>query len=190
MASHTVTGKVASCGKFADVLYTLNLIFVGILFIFFQIFFVIEEIFSFYKTAKICSLRMWLSVCPSVHRSVSPLVRWSGGPLVCWFVSLSVCPSVHPSICPSVRPSILPSNHPSRITNSHLKVIAFALLNLPSCTWLMLLCIWPCYCTSSGQGWCWKQHTARWLGVFRNRATPLSKSMFYGSIWVPDMPQK
>ena len=41
MASQTVTGKVASCSKFADVLYTLNFMFVGILFIFFQIFFVI-----------------------------------------------------------------------------------------------------------------------------------------------------
>ena len=35
MASHIVTGKVASCSKFADILYTLNFMFVSILFIIF-----------------------------------------------------------------------------------------------------------------------------------------------------------
>ena len=32
--------------------------------------------------------------------------------------------------------------------------------------------------------------TARCQGVFINKATPLSKNMFYSSIWVPDVPQK
>ena len=40
MGSHTVTGKVASCSKFTDVLYKPSSRLMGISFIFFLIFFV------------------------------------------------------------------------------------------------------------------------------------------------------
>ena len=99
MASHTVTGKLAYCSKFTDVLYTLSFRLVGIWFIFSLIFLwsgqnsVLEEIFSFYKTAEICSPKHARSSaknckCVFFHVHVTLYV--------------TVCQMVHPSVRPSV----------------------------------------------------------------------------------------
>ena len=116
MVALTITLKIRSCRKFADVLYTLNFMFVGILFIFFQIFLwygpisVLEGISSFLKSWDLFTahVTVCLSVCPLVRRSISPLVHLSGGPSVRRSVSLLVCWSVGLSLRPSIRLSVHP----------------------------------------------------------------------------------